>query len=88
MDKMKTLEEGQEKAPPVVVIEKHEAPEKKDGPQMTGKAPLKAQSPAIVMPVAERREGDVEQARKMAAMQRHVGNTRLARLLGEQEHAE
>lgn len=91
MDKIKTLEEGQEKAPPVMDIKKPE-PEKKDGPQMGGKSPADAQSPAVVMPMAERREGDAEQARKMDAMQRQVGNKRLARMLTGQgqadEHAE
>jgi hypothetical protein len=90
MDKFKTFEEGQEKTPPVLVVEKHEAPEKKDGPQMAGKAPAAAHAPAVVMPVAaeQRREGDTEQARKMAAMQRQVGNARLSRLLaGQDGHA-
>lgn len=81
MDKIKTLEEGQEKAPPVMDIEKPE-PEKKDGLQMGGKAP------AVVMPMAERREGDAEQARKMDAMQRQVGNKRLARMLAGQGHGD
>ena len=71
MDKKKTHEEGHEKMPPVVVVEKHEAPEKKDGPHAL----------APVMPAAERREGVAEQARQMADMQRRVGNTRLAHLL-------
>ena len=89
MEKTKTPEEGQEKMPPVVVVEKHVVPEKKDGPQAAGKAPATGaqETPAHVMPAAERREGVAEQARQMADMQRRVGNTRLARLLTGQGQA-
>jgi len=90
MDKTKMHEEGHEKAPPVTIVEKQEAPEKKDGPQVAGKAgpAAGAQAPVVIMPVSERREGSAEQARKMAAMQRSVGNTRLARMLAGRAHTD
>jgi len=87
MDKKKVLEEGHEKAAPIVVDATQSQPAKKDGPHMAEDTAPDTHAPVVVMPVAAL-EGRAEQARQATAMQRGVGNTRVGRILTAQDHAD
>ncbi len=88
MEKIKALEEGHEKSPPAAaVVAAHEAHEKSVAPQTANRLPADAHAASLSPAAAAYTEGAVEQARQVAAMQRRVGNARLARLLAEQSHA-
>jgi hypothetical protein len=76
MPKMKQLAEDAAKETPAPMIdEKPKAPDKKGGPHMAGggaHADIRAAEQAADVP---------ERARRMAALQRKVGNARLGRML-------
>jgi hypothetical protein len=72
--KDKEMAEQPEKAPPPAVDVKKAAPEKEDGPR-------KATEAVGLLAAADQRAMAAERARKMAAMQRTMGNARLARVL-------